>query len=135
MQAANIWNKLALHRNKIILLLFCSLPFATQGQQYQKWARAHNPAFDLRKISYGFSIGVHSSAYQVKYSDQFVDSQFDTLHSVMTPWSQGISLGFLVNLRLYEYLDLRIMPKGSFYDHKLEYNYTDRTRVDQLIEI
>jgi hypothetical protein len=136
MQAADFWNKLALHRNKIVFLalLLFALPLASNGQGYSKWARAHNPAYDLRKISYGFSIGLHSSAYQVKYTDQFVDSKFDTLHSVMAPWSQGLSLGFLVNWRLYEYLDLRIMPKGSFYDHKLEYNYTDRTQVEQLIE-
>src|SRR6187399_1820963 len=106
MQAADIWNKLALHRNKIAFLaLLCVLPLASYGQQYTKWARAHNPSFDLRKISYGFSIGVHSSAYQVKYNDQFVDSKFDTLHSVMAPWSPGLSIGFLVNLRLYEFLD------------------------------
>jgi hypothetical protein len=115
-------------------VLLSTLPFASQAQQYSKWARAHNPAYDLRKLSYGFSIGVHSSAYQVKYTDQFVDSKFDTLHSVMAPWSQGLSLGFLVNWRLYEFLDLRLMPKGSFYDHKLEYNYTDRTQVEQLVE-
>jgi hypothetical protein len=74
MQAADIWNKLALYRNKVIFLLLLSvLPAASHAQQYTKWARAHNPAYDLRKLSYGFSIGIHSSAYQVKYSDQFVE--------------------------------------------------------------
>ena len=136
MQAADVWNKLALLRNKVTLLalLMCLLSFALYGQGYSKWARAHNPAYDLRKISYGFSIGIHSSAYQVTYANQFVDSKYDTVHSVMAPWSQGFSLGLMVNLRLNEFLDLRLMPKGSFYDHRLEYNYTDRTHVDQLIE-
>jgi len=103
------------------------------GQTF-KWARQHNPSYDLRKISYGFMIGIHTSAYQVKYSEKFVTQSFDTVHSVLTPFSPGFSLGFLVNLRLNNDLDLRIMPKAGFYDHKLEYNYTDETQQSQLTE-
>jgi hypothetical protein len=127
-----------LHRNKvgyILLLLLASL--SADGQKF-RWARENNPRYDERKISYGFIIGLHSSSYQVKYSDQFVTTdpatQLDTLHSVMAPSSPGFSLGGLVNLRLFDELDLRIMPKAGFYDHKLIYQYTDGQSQDQLIE-
>lgn len=133
MQATYIWNKLFVHRHKIvsiILVLFCSGAYA----QTFKWARQHNPNYDERKISYGFMIGIHTSAYQVKYSDKFVTQDFDTVHSVLTPFSPGFSLGFLVNLRLNSDLDLRIMPKAGFYDHKLEYRYTDESQQSQLTE-
>ncbi|MEZ4971664.1 MAG: porin family protein [Cyclobacteriaceae bacterium] len=133
MQAINIWNKLALHRNKIVLLGLLVLSVPSYGQHF-KWARQHNPNYDERKISYGFMIGIHTSAYQVKYSDQFVTQAFDTVHSVLTPFSPGFSLGFLVNLRLNSDLDLRIMPKAGFYDHKLQYNYTDESSQTQLTE-
>jgi Outer membrane protein beta-barrel domain len=49
-------------------------------------------------------------------------------------FSSGFSLGFLVNLRLHEVLDLRIMPKAGFYNHKLTYYYTDYTSQQQLVE-
>jgi hypothetical protein len=135
MQAIDIWNKLALLRNKIVfVLVLCLIAYQGHAQRY-KWARENNPGYDSRrKISYGFVIGLHTSAYQVKYSDQFVTQNFDTVHSVMAPFSGGFSLGFLVNLRLNEVLDLRLMPKAGFYDHKLEYNYTDKTQQKQLNE-
>jgi hypothetical protein len=79
-------------------------------------------------------IGIHTSAYQLKYSDQFVTPAFDTVHSVQPQFSAGFSLGFLVNLRLNEVLDLRVMPKAGFYGHKLLYYYTNNTTKRQLVE-
>jgi hypothetical protein len=99
-----------------------------------KWARENNPRYDERFISYGFVIGIHTAGYQVKYSPQFVTPNYDTVHAVMAPTSGGFSLGFLVNMRLFDVLDLRLMPKAGFYDYKLEYDYTDRTSKSQLIE-
>jgi len=133
MQVTHIWDKLIIHRNKIILLGLVMLSSSAFGQTF-KWARQHNPNYDERKISYGFMIGIHTSAYQVKYSDKFVTQAFDTVHSVLTPFAPGFSLGFLINLRLNSDLDLRIMPKAGFYDHQLEYNYTDETSQSQLTE-
>jgi len=102
--------------------------------QSYNWAKENNRTFDNRKLSYGFVIGLHTSAYQVKYSDKFVTPKFDTLHSVMAPLSPGFSLGFLANLRLFEYLDMRLMPKAAFYNHKLIYNFTNDTKKEVLIE-
>ncbi len=133
MQIAHFWNKFFVHRNKIVLLGLLLVSTSSVGQTF-KWARQHNPNYDERKISYGFMIGIHTSAYQVKYSDKFVTQSFDTVHSVLTPFAPGFSLGFLVNLRLNSDLDLRIMPKAGFYDHQLEYNYTDETQQSQLTE-
>jgi hypothetical protein len=123
-----------LHWNKVIVAALGMLfSLSVQGQSW-RWARENNPRYDERKISYGFVIGLHSSAYQVKYSDQFVTQAFDTVHSVMAQASPGFSLGGLVNLRLFDELDLRLMPKAGFYDHKLTYQYTDEQSQDQLIE-
>lgn len=133
MQATNIWNKFIVYRNQIVLIFLLLFSIGVHGQSF-KWARQHNPNYDERKISYGFMIGLHTSAYQVKYSDKFVTQAFDTVHSVLTPFAPGFSLGFLINLRLNSDLDLRIMPKAGFYDHQLEYNYTDETRQTQLTE-
>jgi hypothetical protein len=134
MQAAYVWNKLTVHRNKITFAFALCFILAQAEAQHFKWARQNNPDYDKRKISYGFMIGLHTSAYQVKYSDQFVTQNFDTVHSVMAPFSPGFSLGFLVNYRIHEVLDLRLMPKAGFYNHKLEYNYTDETQQQQNIE-
>ena len=123
-----------LHRNKVVLVIFLLLVSVHCSAQKFRWARENNPRYDERWISYGFIIGLHSSSYQVKYSDKFVTQNFDTVHSVMAPASPGFSLGGLINMRLYDELDLRLMPKAGFYDHKLIYQYTDETSQDQLIE-
>lgn len=134
MQVTNLWSQFALHRNKIILLFCLGLaPVVSQGQIF-KWARQNNPNYDERLISYGFMIGLHTTAYQVTYSDQFVTAPFDTVHSVMPEFSPGFSLGFLVNYRINEFLDLRLMPKAGFYTHKLRYTYTDETTQLQFVE-
>lgn len=134
MQAFNIGNKLALHRSKIILLVaLIGLPLMSDGQRF-KWARQHNPNYDSRLISYGFMIGIHTSAYQVTYADKFVTPKLDTVTSVMADFSPGFSLGFLVNYRVNEFLDLRVMPKAGFYTHKLRYTYTDESTDVQFVE-
>ncbi len=134
MHPFNFWNQFALHRNKIILLFCLGLaPVVSQAQVF-KWARQNNPNYDQRTISYGFMIGLHTSAYQVTYADKFVDQQYDTVHSVMAEFSPGFSLGFLVNYRINEFLDLRLMPKAGFYTHKLRYKYTDETERLQFVE-
>jgi len=134
MQAIDPGNKLTLHRNKIVfLLVLIGLPFISEGQRF-KWARQHNPNYDSRLISYGFMIGLHTTAYQVAYSDQFVTPKLDTVSSVMAEFSPGFSLGFLVNYRINEFLDLRLMPKAGFYTHKLRYTYTDETTDVQFVE-
>lgn len=126
MQGTHIWYQFYLHGRKIIwLALLVGVCSSAYGQSY-KWARKNNPNYDERKISYGFVIGLHSSRYQIKYSDAFVVTpDFDTLHSVTPAWSGGFSLGFLVNLRLTDLLDLRMTPKVTFYQNKMEYRYTN----------
>jgi hypothetical protein len=47
----------------------------------------------------------------------------DSLHSVMPANTFGFSLGLIANLRLAQYLDLRVMPEVVFYQHKVDYNY------------
>ena len=47
----------------------------------------------------------------------------------------GFSLGFLVNLRMHDMLDLRLMPKAGFYNHAIRYYYTDNATIkSQLLE-
>ncbi len=140
MQATDFRHQLHLYRNKVVIagmgimmVLMLCMTLSASAQKY-KWARENNPRYDERFISYGFVIGLHRAGYQVKYSDQFVTQNYDTVHSVMAPMSPGFSLGFLVNMRLFDVLDLRLMPKAGFYDMKLFYQYTDRREASQLIE-
>lgn len=117
------------------MLLFMATGHVAHAQFFNKWARENNPNYDNRKISYGFLIGLHTTAYQLKYAEEFVNNPiYSDVHAIMPPWSGGFSLGFIVNLRLNEFTDLRLLPKVAFYEHKIEYHYIDETIESQMIE-
>jgi len=134
MQFANVWNKLYLHRYKVIaiaILMLCALQIQAQKT---RWVEKNNPNYDNRKLTYGFLIGIHSSIYQIKYSDKFVTPALDTVSAVLPSWSSGFSLGFIVNYRLTEFLDLRLTPEVAFYENKVRYQFTNDPPVDETVE-
>lgn len=131
MQASYIWNKYDLHCAKVVLLIIVLSVGKLHAQTLK--GRTNNPGYDERKFSYGFLIGLHRSAYQIKYADEFVTNLPD-LHSVEADWRGGFSLGFIVNYRAAEFLDLRVTPTVAFYEHLLRYRFTDRTTKDELVE-
>lgn len=134
MQATYIWNKLYLHSPKIIALLLVLFTINQEGfAQNKRWVNQNNPNYDERKLSYGFLIGLHSTAYQIKYSDRFVTPDLDKVYSVEPGWSAGFSLGFIVNYRVTDLLDFRLTPKVAFYEHTLRYRYTDETPTEEKL--
>lgn len=138
MQTTHFWNKLHIHSGKVVLFLLLLLTaFAATAQQNKKvsWVKRNNPNYDQKKLSYGFLIGLHTSAYQIRYSDKFVSQEFDTLYSVEPSWSPGFALGFIMNYKLADLLDLRLTPTVAFYEHRLLYRYTDdQTNHEELVE-
>ena len=134
MQFTYIWNKLHLHRYKVIgtaLLIVCALQSEAQKT---RWVEKNNPNYDNKKLTYGFLIGIHSSIFQIEYSDRFVTRDMDTVSAVLPSWSSGFSLGFIVNYRLTEFLDLRITPEVAFYENKIRYQFTNDPPIDESVE-
>jgi len=131
MQIINLWHKLNIHGAKIALLviLLCTCFIANA----QRRVTQNNPNYDNRFLSYGFLIGVHTSSYQLKYSDRFVND-LDSLYSISPKWSGGFTLGFIVNLKIADFLDIRLLPQVSFYEHLLEYEFLDAPRIEELVE-
>ncbi|MDH4295025.1 MAG: PorT family protein [Cyclobacteriaceae bacterium] len=134
MQVTYIWNKFYLHRHKVVFILALLCCALTVEAQQKRWVERNNPNYDNKKLTYGFLIGLHTSIYQINYSDVFVTQQFDTLFSVNSSWSSGFSLGFIVNYRLSEFVDLRLTPEVAFYEQKVRYQFTDETFEDALVE-
>ena len=132
MQTTHLWHKLHLHRRKIIAILGLLLLFATPSLS-QRRVNMNNPNYDNRFLSYGFLIGLHTSTYQLSYSEAFLAREFDNLYSISPSWSSGFSLGFIVNMKLADFFDLRLLPKVSFYEHSLEYIFLDRPEPETAL--
>lgn len=125
-----------------VALLFIALlsSHLATAQYYtnKRHENKNNPNYDQRKkLTYGFLIGLHTTAYQIKYSDAFVTPAFDSVYSVNPEWKQGFALGFIVNYKVAEFLDLRLTPQVAFYEHSLAYRYlrtTGQPTNEQVIE-
>lgn len=132
MQAVNFWDQLNLHRGKIIATIFLMSLICTRVQA-QRQVEVNNPNYDNRFLSYGFLIGLHTSSYQLKYSQEFVDD-LDSVYSISPRFSTGFSLGFIVNFRASDFLDIRLLPTVAFYEHQLEYRFLDEPTQNEIVE-
>ncbi len=133
MHSTNLWHLLHLHRHKVkfITFLLMIMPLLASGQKAFEY---NLPNSDARWLHYGFSIGLHSSSLQLKYSDKFITNQLDSLHSIMPANAFGFSLGFITDFRLADMFNVRVLPKVSFYEFPVDFNFTDGNVDRQLIE-
>jgi len=121
-----------LYGHKIGIIIFALLlPLSSLGQEAFQY---NLPFSDAKWLHYGFSIGLHTSSFQLKYSDKFVSHEMDSVHSIMPANAFGFSLGFITDFRLEDQFNVRILPKVSFYEFPVDFNYTDGNINRQLIE-
>ncbi len=133
MYSVNIWHKFNLLGKKIVSLAFGVLLFGSSFAQSD--SDQFNPRYDERKvITYGFSLGFQSTAYQLKYSDFFVTPAMDSVHSILPKKRPGFKLGFIVNFKLAQFLDVRLTPTVAFAEYILEYNFVGGGQFVELVE-
>ena len=133
MYSINIWHKFNLLGKKVALLSLGVLLFSNARAQSN--TEMLNPRYDERKIiTYGFSLGFQTTAYQLKYSEFFVNPAMDSVHSILPKKRPGFKLGFIVNFKLAQFLDMRITPTVSFAEYILEYNFVGGDQFTELVE-
>ena len=128
-----IWHLLHLHWRKTGIVFFFAF-FISLSSIGQDSFQYNLPFSDSKWLHYGFSIGLHTSSFQLKYSDEFVTPEMDSVHSIMPAPAFGFSLGFITDFRLVEQFNIRVLPKVSFYEFPVDFNYTDGRIDKQLIE-
>lgn len=124
MQTINPRHQLYLRGRKIALVFALIM-----GLGHSSFAQ-NNPADNLinyedQWIHYGFLIGIHSSKYVTRYSDYFTSPAMDTVHSIIPGNLGGFKLGFVINMKISEYLDFRLLPTVGFYENDLTYRFTN----------
>lgn len=144
MGSPDLRNIINLYREKVILtillLIFSGNAYAQL--EFDKGKVIHNPNYDSRFISYGFLLGIHTSNFKMEYSDAFAtpDSEISQLynledfHSILPQWTTGFNLGFIVNFKMADLLDVRITPQVTFYEYHLEYRYLVNSTTTVLSE-
>ena len=134
MSTSYFWNMLYLHCRKVIFifLLFTGISTYSIAQQY---TQLNLPNSDQRWLHYGFSIGLHSTGFKLNYSDFFV-TNLDSVQSIMPMNTFGFSLGFIMDFKFHEQINLRLLPRVSFSEFRTEINIiSDSSTVNSKIDI
>lgn len=123
----NLRNKFNIYWRKIIFLTlvgsFCHISYA-------QIESSHNlPNYDAKFMHYGFLLALNTTQFRVVHSDAFV--QTDTVTNLYPKNKPGFTLGFVVNMRISEFADLRILPQVAFYERSLIFNLKN---IDQDVE-
>ena len=83
------------------------------------------PSYDEKPIHFGYFLGLNYSTFKIVHSPSYIQS--DTLTSVTAIGKSGFEVGFVFNMRLGEYFDLRALPKVSFYERGINYYFKKTT--------
>lgn len=96
-------------------------------------------AYDNRFLHYGFFLALNRSAFTAKTSPFFNEQLDDTtlkadqrLYSVNPRRFVGFTTGFIVNFRLAEFFDLRVLPTVSFYQRFVDFRFQNDSIVTEL---
>jgi hypothetical protein len=130
-----IWRLLNLPGEKItpvILLgmMFCIGNISKAQEQYNSGGYKGSinlPGYDERWLHYGFTIGVNTTRFKIGNSSEYLNSLGDSILSVQSKNNAGFSLGFIMNLRVKDYWDLRLLPTVAFYDRTINYIFNKST--------
>ena len=128
MQTFDVWNKLNLHRAKVVIVGMAIFVAFGHNAFAQLEGEVNLPNSDNKKIKYGFSIGIFNSNFKLKHADVFTTPAFDSVQSINPLNNFGFSIGLIANFKLAQYLDFRVTPRVGFYQNEIEIVYTDPTR-------
>lgn len=122
MRTINSRNQFYLHWAKIIACF--AVFFVTQFRASAQVEKHYNLlSYDDKFLHYGFTLASNYSVYRVKHSEAFVNQ--DEISSVRSIDSYSFALGFILNMRLGEFFDLRLLPTVAFYERRVKFRFND----------
>lgn len=96
-------------------------------------------AYDDRLLHYGFFLALNRSGFRSRttpyFTQQLTDSSLrpdSRLLSVNPRSSVGFTTGFILNVRLFDLLDVRVLPTVSFYQRFVDFRYQNDSIVTEL---
>lgn len=104
---------------RLLFILIFLLGFNyTNAQLFNKERVLNKENFDKKRWSWGYYLGMNMYDFQIKYNDQGEDIDVGK--------SPSFNVGLIGNLRINEYLDLRLEPGVVFSNRTLTFpNFTE----------
>ncbi len=101
-------------------LLFVTLSYAQEGKK----GAPNLPAFDEKKLHFGFLIGFNTMDFRV-YNSGIQTDDGNTYYAEVLHLKPGLNIGIVTSLRLNKYFNLRFLPGISFGQRDLYYMNED----------
>jgi hypothetical protein len=111
----------------IIITFFLSVNVCGQNKGIQNL-----PAYDLKRLHFGFVLGINEMNFSVKRTTDF--KLYDSLLVVQSQPEWGFHIGIVSDLRLNENFNLRFIPSLSFGDRILTYSITEKGKVENYMK-
>jgi len=127
MAFVNIRDQFNICWRKVIFIGVLGLSFLSSKGQIES---SHNlPNYDDKFMHYGFLLALNTTQFKVVHSEDFVSS--DTILNLYPKLKTGFTLGFVVNTRISDFVDFRVLPEVAFYERVMVFNIK---KVDQNVE-
>jgi len=100
-----------------IFLIFCSISILAQQQRLQNL-----PQLDRKWLHFGFTVGTNIMDFTIDKADNFFSvEEFNQIYAIENEPNVGFHLGPVSNLRINDYLHLRLLIDLSFGQRNLSY--------------
>jgi hypothetical protein len=124
-----------LHRVKVTFLFFVILLSLVTGSksfaQDKKYIRENLPNYDSKAMHYGFYLAGNTSRFSIVHSSYYVERLRDSM-LVNPKFYPGFAIGFVLNRRITDFIDLRFLPGVSFYSRGVEYKTPAETVTQEM---
>jgi hypothetical protein len=106
---------------KISIGIVCFLCFSvlTVNAQINRKSNRNYLDFQSKDYYFGLSLGTNSSGYKINQSQFFINN--DSIRIAEGANGPGFNIHFILNVKIGEYFDFRIMPGFSFAERNLEF--------------
>lgn len=97
-----------LHFKHIILLVLLAISASAMAQRH-KDGPVNRPYADMKPIHFGFSVGLHMQDLNIS-NNGYVTPEGESWFADVPAYSPGFCVNVLADLRLNNYLNLRVSP-------------------------
>ena len=115
-------------RRTLYILLLLLLPLAALVAQERKLQ--NRPYIDYRRFHYGFYVGLHMQDLELA-NNNFVTADGEQWYADVDTYTPGFTVGVLADLRLNDFVALRLLPAMYFGDKRVVFRELNSGKIER----
>ncbi len=104
---------------KNIQIVFTLSLFFTISATFAQNRIRYQADYDAKDIKFGYILGIPVNNYYIRYNQKFVNDFNTNKEMIVSPSKPGLRMGGVVNFRVDDYFDFRILPSVCIYRYEL----------------